>query len=310
EESAVRATLTATETVPAGTSITYYLSADGGTNWEEVTSGAEHVFVETGSDLRWKAILETTDSSKTSAISEIAISYSTEIASTGGRRHDFFAPGNVSNVKIISDQENINNSNAAKLTWINPEDTDLSAVRIYRSNIKGTIPNEFIVELANRETEYINQNLMPDTTYYYSFATIDNNNNINLDNTQYSIILLTAARIITNDNTNSGNGLNETVGNDQEIINVIEKSGITLPKHRDLDRERSWIGIFGTFYGRLPQTQTDWEFVVFGAYNYRPLTRDLIKEVGAIGKFVPKFKYLPTTAFQWHIIRTLAYVGL
>jgi hypothetical protein len=35
---------------PIGT----YLSADGGTTWEEVTSGVLHYFTVTGTDLRWR----------------------------------------------------------------------------------------------------------------------------------------------------------------------------------------------------------------------------------------------------------------
>jgi len=46
------AKLTATESVGTGT---YYLSADGGVNWELVTNGTTHTFTNTGTDLRWKA---------------------------------------------------------------------------------------------------------------------------------------------------------------------------------------------------------------------------------------------------------------
>jgi len=47
------ATLTATAT--GSGSLTYYLSADGGNNWENVTNETEHTFTNTGKDLRWKA---------------------------------------------------------------------------------------------------------------------------------------------------------------------------------------------------------------------------------------------------------------
>jgi len=36
--------------------ITYYLSADGGSNFEEVTRGTEHAFTNTGTDLRFKLV--------------------------------------------------------------------------------------------------------------------------------------------------------------------------------------------------------------------------------------------------------------
>jgi hypothetical protein len=44
---------TMTVTKSSGT-FTYYLSADGGSHWETVSSGVAHTFSNTGTDLRWK----------------------------------------------------------------------------------------------------------------------------------------------------------------------------------------------------------------------------------------------------------------
>jgi hypothetical protein len=60
------ATLTSTET--SGTFL-YEMTADG-TNWETVTSGTAHIFVNTGTDLRWRA---TENNSTTGEISKIEI---------------------------------------------------------------------------------------------------------------------------------------------------------------------------------------------------------------------------------------------
>ena len=46
-------TATMTVTKSSGT-FTYALTANGGTNWETVTSGVAHAFTNTGTDLRWK----------------------------------------------------------------------------------------------------------------------------------------------------------------------------------------------------------------------------------------------------------------
>lgn len=51
------ATLTPTLYEPAGTAVDWYMSADGGANWESVTPGALHTFANAGNDLRWRAIL-------------------------------------------------------------------------------------------------------------------------------------------------------------------------------------------------------------------------------------------------------------
>lgn len=53
--SIIAATLSATETLAGSDTFTWYLTADGGSNWEQVTNGTRHVFTNTGSDLRWKA---------------------------------------------------------------------------------------------------------------------------------------------------------------------------------------------------------------------------------------------------------------
>ena len=55
DASIIKATLNKDDNIPLGTNIDYYMSADGGANWEAVTPGVEHEFVNAGNDLRWKA---------------------------------------------------------------------------------------------------------------------------------------------------------------------------------------------------------------------------------------------------------------
>lgn len=50
---------------------------DNGSHWEQVTPGSEHSFTNTGNQLKWKAVLTTTNSSKTPTISSLSISYET-----------------------------------------------------------------------------------------------------------------------------------------------------------------------------------------------------------------------------------------
>lgn len=57
QETIIRAKLDCTETKwDGGDQILYYLSADGGGTWEEVTRGKEHSFAVTGQDLRFKIV--------------------------------------------------------------------------------------------------------------------------------------------------------------------------------------------------------------------------------------------------------------
>ncbi|MCG3220376.1 MAG: hypothetical protein H7641_03265, partial [Candidatus Heimdallarchaeota archaeon] len=69
------ATLDAIDTIPASTSITYSLSADGGSNWKIINIGIEHVFTNTGNQLKWKAVLTTSDFLVTPIINNLSIDY-------------------------------------------------------------------------------------------------------------------------------------------------------------------------------------------------------------------------------------------
>jgi hypothetical protein len=53
----VQATLTSTETKFGNDTIRYFLSADGGSNWEEVTAGTLHTFTNQGTDLRCRILM-------------------------------------------------------------------------------------------------------------------------------------------------------------------------------------------------------------------------------------------------------------
>lgn len=70
-----KATLTASHNLNGG-AINYFLSANGGINWEPVTTGVEHTFTHQGNDLRWKAVLSTTNPNRTPLIDSLNINYS------------------------------------------------------------------------------------------------------------------------------------------------------------------------------------------------------------------------------------------
>src|SRR3990167_1239910 len=75
------ATLTATDSTPAPSTISYQLSPDGGTSWEDVTSAVENVFTAVGSDLRWRATLDGNGSTNPS-ISQVVVAYRAAVTET------------------------------------------------------------------------------------------------------------------------------------------------------------------------------------------------------------------------------------
>ena len=70
-----KATLTATDSRPAGTSILYYVSADNGTNWQQVSSGVDTSLSATGNVLKWKAVFN--GGMTTPTLSQVSINYLT-----------------------------------------------------------------------------------------------------------------------------------------------------------------------------------------------------------------------------------------
>jgi len=74
-ETIENATLSYTAIEPAGTSITFEMSADGGSTWESVTPGVKLTFATPGEDLRWRASLTTTLGERSVRLSGVSITY-------------------------------------------------------------------------------------------------------------------------------------------------------------------------------------------------------------------------------------------
>ncbi|MBK5114673.1 MAG: hypothetical protein JJE41_13705 [Candidatus Heimdallarchaeota archaeon] len=70
-----KATLNAVTFNPPGTAITYFMTVNG-VNWEEVTPGVEHEFVNEGNDLRWRAAIDG-PSDRSVHLYELTIDYGT-----------------------------------------------------------------------------------------------------------------------------------------------------------------------------------------------------------------------------------------
>lgn len=78
------AKLTAVDTIPANTTLTYYLSANGGTNWELATNGVTLNFANPGTDLRWRAVFTRTDDDYSAKIDYLYIDVEGKTMSTSG----------------------------------------------------------------------------------------------------------------------------------------------------------------------------------------------------------------------------------
>jgi len=153
--SLVNVTLTSSSSVPAGTTITYYLSADNGVHCEQVSSGVKHTFIYAGNQLKWKAVLSTTDSKVSPSISSLSISYKTLLN----------APSLVNPSDGL-----ITNNNSPTFTWSSIADTNYYLIQIDdTSDFNSPIVNETI---PSTSTDY-NSSSLPDGTYYWRVSAVD-----------------------------------------------------------------------------------------------------------------------------------------
>ena len=72
-----KATLVVSETSQPENSLDCYLSSNGGVNWEAVTAGVEHTFVNPGQYLKWKIELSTVDEATSPTVWYVIIDYTT-----------------------------------------------------------------------------------------------------------------------------------------------------------------------------------------------------------------------------------------
>ena len=152
----VSATLTATDQ-PNGETIHYFLASDG-VNFEEVTSGALHTFVQSGGDLRLKITLATADSSKTPSVQQVDLQLTVDsFASSGDLTSSSFNTGTPSSLMTLTwNPENqsaqvgaeavrfqlaANDDNA---TWdfVGPDGTDTSYYTVSGTPVSAAIQNK------------------------------------------------------------------------------------------------------------------------------------------------------------------------
>ena len=180
----LRATLTATATAPANTAITYYLSSNGGSTWNAVSSGVEYTFTTATSDLRWKANLTTTDASVTPQITAITISYSYLTSNSGTMDLIYDAtqavvptllswndalPANTALTVKIRSASTSNGLSAA--TWSDTKsaaDTPVNLLTINVGGVTGVLENQFSEVYATfTTTDGLSTPVLADITEQY-----------------------------------------------------------------------------------------------------------------------------------------------
>jgi len=156
-----QATLTATDTIPTSTSIDYYMSVDDGIWWEPVESGILHSFSRTGSNLKWKAILDTSIPSYTPEISSISISLKIQLKPP-----------------VMHDHSVVPDYNKPSFSWDELDGAD--GYRFQLDEVSTFDSPNLIDEFFDYSTSitYAIETPLENGTYYYRIAAIDEDGDI------------------------------------------------------------------------------------------------------------------------------------
>ncbi|MFX1419460.1 MAG: hypothetical protein ACFE9N_11120 [Promethearchaeota archaeon] len=148
------ATLSASHAILPNTVINYYLSANNGQDWQSVTLNVELLFNHTGNQLKWRAVLTTSDYSITPEIFNITIEYTTNI-----RAPLLFSPLNAT----------ITNNANPTFRWENISGTENYQFQL-DTEISFSTPN--LINITVASTEYVPLSPLSDGTWYWRVVAI------------------------------------------------------------------------------------------------------------------------------------------
>jgi hypothetical protein len=151
----LRATLYVNDYIPPGSLITYFMSADGGNNWEAVTPNVEHEFINIGDDLRWRVEIEGFRD-RSPHLYEISIQYYINEAPTEPTLND---PGDITETSTVAVTWSTSTDDNGIDHYELQVDTDMVfATPIDSYNVSGT--TQFVGGLTNG-------------TYYFRVRAVD-----------------------------------------------------------------------------------------------------------------------------------------
>jgi len=179
--SITQATLTVNDSTPTYTSIDYYLSADNGTHWEEVEPEMSHSFINRGTQLKWKAVLQTTLQTMTPMINEVNITI-----------RSLLNPTQRKEVVIIT----------YNITNLEYEPLDGAVEYLIQLDTVDTFDSPNLIN-STRVGEAFSSFELPNGTYYYRCAGIDGEGDLGFFSLTDVLIIGTTSTTTTTTTTTS-----------------------------------------------------------------------------------------------------------
>ena len=149
------ATLNVNDYVPDGTAVDYYLSANGGADWELVTLGVQHDFINVGSDLQWRAEFSGPND-RSVHIFDLSIDYFYNLEPS---------------IPLLNDPGNVSTSSSVLVGWTSSADDvgiDHYELQIDETNGFATPINTYNVSDTSRTVTGLTNG-----TYYFRVRAVD-----------------------------------------------------------------------------------------------------------------------------------------
>ncbi|MBU1074739.1 hypothetical protein KJ705_01535 [Patescibacteria group bacterium] len=89
-----------------------------------------------------------------------------------GSPTDIFAPQSPVGLAVADSTD----GNQVQISWVDPKDKDFAYVRIYRSQIKGSL-GTLILDKAVENNTYVDKNVLEDVEYFYTITSVDTSGN-------------------------------------------------------------------------------------------------------------------------------------